>query len=327
MNNAEEDIRKWQKYTDVSISVFWYTELEQKYRLDVPTRMGPKYESAITDKLFFDIDCLDKSGNINENNNEGFRRLWDYAKKNDIKRTATFTSGGFQVLLGADTQPCYYSSDIRSLCDKFQIEIDPCISLACMRRWPGSFNFGRDSKSARNTYCIGLTEDETNLSFRELVRLALKHRDGLPIYGHFNYKSEEKHACVEKRTLDRRTDFTFENSASEILEKYGYYYEDICKNIRNIMEQPRVNHYERLIVIKYLKDIIGIKYADMNILLPKLLTAQHDVGNDGSHSVEEGQPKAVYSGNAHFSPYQMKKEGYCDQDCQVCLDYMKGLVW
>jgi hypothetical protein len=96
MNNAEEDIRKWQKYTDVSISVFWYTELEQKYRLDVPTRMGPKYESAITDKLFFDIDCLDKSGNINENNNEGFRRLWDYAKKNDIKRTATFTSGGFK---------------------------------------------------------------------------------------------------------------------------------------------------------------------------------------------------------------------------------------
>ena len=78
-------------------------------------------------------------------------------------------------------------------------------------------------------------------------------------------------------------------------------------------------------MIKYLKDIFGIKYADVVMLLPKLLTAPHGNINDGAHSVEEGQPKTVYSKGLKFQPDKMKKDGYCDPECTVCQETMEAM--
>jgi len=330
MESAVADIENFIKFMNVSISIWWYKETEQKYEgvgADrKKTRIGPKYSTAITNKLFFDIDCMRTDGSHIKENYAGTMALWDWAVEHNYRREIAFTGGGYQMTIGAKLIPENYYNTIHHVADTVNVEIDDAISLTRMRRYIGSYNWGNDKKAARNCYCISLQEHEVHMPWWKHINLSQKKRTEIYKYGTKIYKKTTIGPYKRKQlALDTRTDFTVGTTAGEILDDYGYAYTDICISIKKIIEQPHVKHMERILVIKYLKDIVGISFADCVLLLPKLLTASHGNLTDGQHSVMERQPDTVYSRGLRFMPSKMKEEGYCDNDCTKCSDYLATL--
>ena len=324
--SAKKDLEPWWR-TNISVSVWWYKEIEQRYNsFGNPTRKGPKYSTAITDRMFFDIDCLTPEGKFIYANYRGMQKLWKYAEKYDLRREVAFTGGGYQMTIAANIHPYNYSAVVKDFVKKVGVVVDPAmISLVSMRRYIGSINHGGSTKSKRNNFCISLKDYEINLPFSEHRRLSQTQRKGINYYGTESYKPPKVATVMKRRELDRRTTLTFGAKMEEILEMYGYTYKQICPNIRAIIEQPRVGHLERMMVIKYLKTILRIKYGDMLLLLPKLLTNKHGSGNDGSHSIEEGQVASIYSRNLEFNPEKMRLDGYCTADCTKCDSFIRDM--
>jgi len=312
----------------VSISPWYFTKLEQKYKDGLPTRIGPDYYSAVVDWLFFDIDVKQKDGTINEAaiRTRDLLALW--SRRHSYKREFTFTGGGYQFFIGCSLGANIYQPVMASLFQEFGLAVDELVLLQQMRRIPGSFNFGKDSKSERWLFCIDLKEDEVLLPFDEHVNLARKQRKERYIYGSELYKPSGnfKERCKPRSFIigQHPTDASLED-IDTILRRYGYRYEDICSHMRAIIEQKTVGHYERLIVIKYLKDIVLMSYEDCVALLPKILTAPHEQSNDGWHSIEECQPQSVYGGKSGFNPCWMKENGYCPSTCTECETYINGM--
>lgn len=321
---AKDDINNWIEFSNVSVSPWWFTQLEQKYLpTGEPTRFGPKYSTAIVDCLFYDIDCLDENGQLIYKNYKGMLNMWRYAQKHDIKRNIAVTGGGYQLTLGGRVKPDNYQDAVFHIAERTNTVIDPNVSLSDMRRVVGSYNLGKESKGIRNTFCISLTDEEVEMDYLDHLKLSFKQRKGINRYGVNDLKFPDKLKKRKKlRELVPRSDFTHCAGVDEILENYGYDYEDLCSQMRAIIEQPRVGHSERTHIIKYLKSIVGIKYGDMLILLPKLLSARHGTTTDGGHSVEEGQVYSTYAKNHQFDPFYMRDEGYCPPECTDCRDYL-----
>ena len=314
------DIEQWIDLMNVSISPWMFKELEQKYSPSGrPTRIGPKYSTAVIDKLFFDIDCLTEKGRFIQKSYDSMERLWDWATENNFKRDISFTGGGYQMCVGVkNLNTESYRNVIHYLIEELNLYIDENISLTDMRRYIGSKNYGKDGKSPRDRWCVSLHDWEVKKGWGYHLSISRECRVGQFKYG-INYYDPPKVGTVRKRReLDRRTDFTINNELDEIFENYGWSYNDICPSMKNIIEQPRVGHHQRIYVIKYLKTIVGMSYGDTVLVMPKLLTSKHGSMNDGHHCLEEGQPYNVYSRNMYFSPDKMRENGYCDDSCTKC---------
>ena len=276
--------------------------------------------------MFFDIDCLTSEGKWIYANYSGMLKLWDYADEHNLRREIAFTGGGYQMTIAANIHPFNYGAVVRDFVKKLGVIVDPAmISLVSMRRYVGSYNWGTDNKSERKNYCVSLKKHEVHLPFTEHRHIAQKQRKGINYYGTESYVPPKISQVMRKRVLDRKTTLTFDTKMDEILELYGYKYDQICPNIRAIIEQPRVGHLERMMVIKYLKSILCIKYGDMLLLLPKLLTNKHGSGNDGSHSIEEGQVESIYSRGLEFNPEKMRLDGYCTAECTNCDVFQRNM--
>jgi len=320
MDSAILDIEKWLPLMNVSISPWVFKKLEQKYSPDgKKTRMGPKYSSAVIDKLFFDIDCLSEDGRFIQKSYDSMIRLWTWATENNYKRDISFTGGGYQMRIWiTNINPESYINIIHYLIKKLNLYIDENISLTDMMRYRGSYNFGKDGKSPRNCWCVCLKDYEVIKPWYFHLNLAKTRRTETYVYGNELFDPPNVGIIRKKKVLDRRSDFTRDDIIDDILGKYGFTYDDICKSMKAIIEQPHVGHYQRIYVIKYLKTVVGMSYGDVIVALPKLLTAKHGVVNDGYHSIQEGQPYSVYSRNLYFNPDKMKQMGYCDQNCTEC---------
>jgi len=291
----------------------------------LPTRIGPDYYSAVIDWLFFDIDVKKKDGTINEESIKSRDILVKWSRTSNFRREYTYSGGGYQIFIGTSINPNIYQPVMGDLFKRFGLTVDELVLLQQMRRVPGSFNFGKDSKSKRWLFCIDLKEDEILLPFEKHQELAQKQRTERYIYGSENYKPTGKFTERAKPKVFTQREMALDGSADDILSRYGYTYKDLCPTMRAIIEQKSVGHIERIIVIKYLKDIILLKYEDCVALLPKILTAPHDQSNDGYHSIEECQPQSVYGGKSEFNPCWMKENGYCPSTCTNCETYLKGM--
>jgi len=326
MGEAIYDLNRYIRFTNISISPWYFTKVEQKYYNGQPARIGPDYYSAITDKLFFDIDCLTKEGEIVDAAIKSKDRLWQWAVDSGFKRECAFTSGGYQIMVGCAVGPTIYQSVVGDIHKRFALTVDELVLLQSMRRMPGSFNFGKPGKSERLTFCIDLKEDEVFKPFAFHRELAKKQRIGFLEFGTEVYKPQGQFKQREKpKVLIPNAEYRTETRVHDILEKYGYTYADICVSIRSIIEQVHVSHEERTIIIKYLKDMLLLKYEDVVAILPLLLTAKHNNTNEGYHSAyEELQPQAIFNAGK-FNPDYCKQKGYCPPDCQVCANFIKGM--
>lgn len=325
---AVRDVEKFGQFSNVSISIWWYKDAEKKYfgkgikrRF---LRMGAAYSTAITNKLFFDIDCVDTKGNIIQDRIDRFHNMWRWIIENNFRRQITFTGGGYQAIISCNIRAQNYEGVYWNIKDKFGIVDEEYPTLEKMRRVPGSYNFGKDKKSKRYKYCICLRDNEVFLPFNKLLELSEKPRSDIIWTGEHEYIPKNTKYTPKRKKLNKNTSFTVNNGVNEILSSYGWEYNDICECIRNIIEQSSVRHHERMEIIKYLKSIVGLKYADCMLILPKIMTSPHGSGNDGDHSIEEGQPDSIYSRNTQFNPDAMIKRGYCDHGCEKCKRFIKN---
>ena len=322
--NAKIDLHSWLNDGNVSISVWEYREIEDKYTADGRfIRKGPKYSSAITDKLFFDIDCL-HGNKFDSKAHRSMFKLWDWCDKKDFKREVSFTGGGYHFLIDMYGTPETYSSVMEYVIKDLDLTVDENYSLRDMRRLVGSINFGKDGKSERNNFCISLNEDEIKLPFNEHRRLSKEFRSDRYIYGREKFSPPKKAKKYNKqRTFKVDPNFELDSKIEDVLYFYGYEYQDLCQYMRNVIEQPSVGHNERLYLLSYFKNVINVKYSDMIVLFPKLLDGKHGYETDGGHSISEGQIKHVYSNNKGFSVDLMRRKGYCDPECNYCTDMME----
>ncbi len=326
--DVTNDINRYIGFANVSHSIWWYREKEQKYTKDgIPSRIGPVYESAIIDRLFFDIDIIDKDGNVDYDEYEKYKRIVEFIIRGNFISSISYTGGGFQILIRCREFPAHnYTGAFLYMCEKqIGISYKEIIDLARLKRVVGSFNFGRDGKSERNCFCISLKEEEWLLNPMGIRTLAQIQRKKTYWVGTEIYHIKGIKEFADKIQLDKRTEFSVSSNVDQILHKYGFDYTDLCPSIRSMIEQPHVHHFERLEIIKYLRTICGILYGDMVILLPKLLSAKHGITTDGGHSVIEKQPDSIYARNMWFNPYPLKQKGYCDPNCHKCSDYIKEL--
>lgn len=326
LSDAINDINKYIEFSNVSISPWWFAECEKKYTKEGRyLRMGPKYETAIINKLFFDIDCVDKEGKIIDESIADRDKLIGFSNRSNIQTECVFSAGGYQIFISSNVICSAYTQVMQLLSLQLNVAIEDCVSTRQLRRYVGSFNFGKPKKSKRSLFCISLKKEEWGLDFETHRKLALTQRKERFKYGSNLYTPSNDLGIRPKKILDKNSDFTVDNDVDTILNKYGIEYEDICQNIRNIIEQPHVSHGQRLFIIKYLKDICFIKYGDIIILLPKLLNSKHGCSNEGYHCIEEGQPGSIYGNDYKFSPKQMRESGYCDHTCYECDDLLREL--
>ena len=332
--DAIKDIKKYILFSNVSISPWYYSRLEEKYTINGNSYFTVDYESCIVDKLFFDIDLetcfIDKEGirhNIPiEGAWESLQRLSDFARTNKYRTEYTFTGGGYQVFVKTDIPCLSYRNVMTNLIDKLDIRLDDNYSTMMMRRFVGSYNFGNEKKNKRSLYCIDLTEDEVRLTVDEHKKLACNTR-----YERYLYNQETYHPEIIKlqkprpRIVLKPSRILDELSVNDILANYGLMYNDICPIIQNMIQQDHIGHRQRLMIIKFLKSICFIKLEDMINLLPKLLVAPHGNVNDGLHSVIEHQPHSIFSNGYDFNPYQMKLDGYCPGTCDYCETLLRRL--
>jgi hypothetical protein len=334
LETATSDIYRYIKFSNVSISPWFFTELENKYDIHGNVAyIGVNYESAIIDKLFFDFDlekCIkdDKGNRINTpfpQAREYAIRVWDWAKQYHYRRECAFSGGGYQIFIKCSIPTMAYSNTIKSVIQNLNLEYDDVISLAQLRRYVGSFNFGNDKKNPRNLYCIGLTDEEVYLPVDDLKKLATTWRKDRTLYDIETYIPKDIKINTPRLKFKRDPNYKPAQSLDEIFTKYGMVYNDICPCIRSIIEQPSVSHQQRIVVIKYLKTIHYIKYEDMIQLLPLILTSPHGLGNDGSHSVSEKQPDHIYSSKYSFNPSWMVDNGFCPRSCSYCDELIKEM--
>jgi hypothetical protein len=325
------DINNYIRVCDVSISPWWFAELEQKWtgvgELRHTTRIGPKYSTAITNKLFLDIDCLTPDGEFKEESYDSMQKLWEWATEHNFKRDVSFTAGGYQMYIAANVKAQYYKNTVKDLVERLKLSIDDeSVSLVDMRRVIGSYNYGSDNKSPRRRFCISLKDWEVGKPWAYHVETARKQRKQIYEYGHDVYKPPKTLVTIERKEFSRKVNVSFDAGVDEIFDEYGYAYSDLCEPIRALIEKDHVRHFERLRVVKYLRSIIGMDYGDVVILLPKLLNSPHGNNHtDGSHSIEEGQVDSVYANQSRFSPVGMREDGYCDPNCRKCDEYMELL--
>lgn len=330
-HDALESAMKYLKMGNISVSVWGYERLTDRTLYDFETGTtnryrGIDYNSAVIDKIFFDFDVLDKKGNIQYDVLDSFRRYIAWVTDNDFRYEVAFTGGGYQTTFSAQMATEDYLPVVNWIIEKLDLKVDS-VSTSDLRRVVGSFNFGKEGKSERNRWCISLYESELPLSFEEHRELARKRRLGINYYGSQTFIPPE----IDKKkyvmaTLEHDPNFSPDAGIDEILDHYGYSYDQICPWIRRIIEQPHVKHKHRLYIISYFKNIVGVTYSDMNILITKLLAGSHGDTNDGGHSIREGQVKNVYLRNLPFSVDIMHKEGLCPTDCEICGEFQRA-IW
>ena len=331
MTNVINDINTYISFGNYYISPFYFKDFEAKKTAEGSfIRYGPKYSTAIIENLFFDIDCYRKDGTFIQASYDSMKKLWGWAKKNDIKIEVAHTSGGYQVLVKCKNVTAKNYKDVMyDICTSLDLSVDwAANNLAIMKRVIGSYNFGKDKKSARNTFVTSLTRWEIEGSYAKHLEATKKRRKKEYWHGS-DYYIPPKTLKVKNRSkieLEKNTEFKVNTSLSDMLETYGLSYEyDFCQNIKDLIEQRHVSHVHRIYVLTYLKDILNISYGDVLKMLPKLLSSPHGNSTDGGHSIMEGQPEAVYASKYSFSPKYMKMEGICDHNCTQCEDYIKEM--
>lgn len=328
-SDLQRDINKYKEYANVYHSIYWFRESEQKYSATTgnKTRIGPDYSTAVIDRIVLDIDAYQKTKRRNGQEFETYtnraiedmRTLEEWANTHNLMRWYYFSGGGFYFCFSAKGHPLKLRDFELNLQNKLNIHIDVSVvgDTARMMRVPNSFNF----KEHRKRYCIPLKKEELYKPFE-----VLKERAKYPRFGErYIYGEEIKDfseckldtSKIKLKKLRVNLSNVKEEDADEILGKYGWSLDDICKTIKGILSKGHVGNSLRIELIKYFKSIIGLELNDCVKLLALLL------GREGYHSAVEGQAKYAYAGGYRFTPDKLKGLGYCPLDCEECMKTYK----
>lgn len=329
MSDALYDINKYKNYANVYHSIYWFRKTEQKYdQFGNKTRIGPDYTTATIKRVVLDIDAFHitkrkSTGQTFEyyspKAHEDMKKLEEWCAEQNLLRQYRFSGGGFYFIFSAKGHPLKLRDFELNLMNELDVNIDVSTvgDTSRMMRVTNSFNF----KDKRQCFCIPLRKEELlDLSFEEIKELAQNPRYnkrfiyGENTYDFSNCKLDEDKIKRKKLKLSLH-DLQNLESANDILEVYGWRVDDFCDTIKGIINMEHVGNSLRIELIKYLKDIVKASFEDNAKLMVTLL------GDEGMHSIIEGQAKYAYAGDWVFNPHKLKGLGYCPLDCKDCVNY------
>jgi len=323
--DAIRDINKFKAYSNVYHSIYWFRDVEEKFDfLSGKKHTGANYESAIIDRVVLDLDSFIKS-KVGEKEFETYthkaledlRKLEDWAEKKDLLRQYRFSGGGFYFIFSATGHALKLRDFELNLRNELDIDIDVSTigDSSRMMRVTNSYNF----KKYRGCFCIPLKQKEIYLKYEEIKRLAERARyKKRYIYGTKSHnftrcKIDKEKIKLKRLKIDLSNAQTID--ADEILRRYGWEVNDFCDTVKAIIGMGHVGNSLRIELIKYLKAIVNLSFADCVTVIVALL------GAEGVHSAIEGQTKYAYRGQWTFNPDKLKGLGYCPFDCNKCLNY------
>ena len=323
--DALRDINQFKGYSNVYHSIYWFREIEEKFDfLSGKTHTGANYESAKVDRVVLDLDAFIKS-KVQEKEFESYthkaledlRKLEDWAEQKDLLRQYRFSGGGFYFIFSAVGHALKLRDFELNLRNELDIEIDVSTigDSSRMMRVTNSYNF----KKYRGCFCIPLKQKEIYLDYNEIKDLAKKPRyKKRYIYGRKSHNFTGCKIDREKIKLKRlKIDLSKAKTtdANDILSEYGWVVDDFCDTIKGIITMGHVGNSLRIELIKYLKSIVMLSFPDCVTCMVSLL------GSEGVHSAIEQQAKYAYRGQWTFNPTKLKALGYCEWDCNKCLNY------
>ena len=323
--DALRDINQFKSYSNVYHSIYWFREIEEKFDfLTGKTHTGANYESAKIDRVVLDLDAFIKSkvqGKEFESYThkalEDLRKLEEWAEQKDLLRQYRFSGGGFYFIFSAKGHALKLRDFELNLSNELEIDIDVSTigDSSRMMRVTNSYNF----KKYRGCFCIPLKQKEIYLNYKEIKDLAKKARyKKRYIYGRKSHNFTGCKIDREKIKLKRlKIDLSKAKNldGNDVLKEYGWEVDDLCNTMKGIINMGHVGNSLRIELIKYLKTIVKLSFSDCVRLMVALL------GAEGVHSAIEQQAKYAYRGNWIFNPDKLKGLGYCEWDCNKCLNY------
>lgn len=305
--DAIADINQYKGYSNIYHSIYGFRETEEK-----DNRIGPNYETANIDRVVLDLDSYKKYEGIQyytENGIDSTRKVKMWVSKLNLLRQYRFTGGGFNVIFSAKAHPLKLRNFEINLQNELNIDIDESTigDTARMMRVTNSFNF----KDFRRCYCIPLKEEELDLPYEKIKKLAETPRIGERyIYGTETYDFSDCKIDESKIRLKQiKIDLKENVQADDILAEYGWEQKDFCDGIKRILSKGHVGNYLRYELIKYFKSVLQVTLEDALRLIVALLK------REGKHSFYEKQAIYVYKSNYVFNPKKLKGLGYCSPDC------------
>jgi len=327
-NDAVRDFNQYKNYSNIYHTIYGFREKEESYQLNGEfKRFKPNYETAVIDRIVLDLDSYKKTrknGKVYEyyieEGLDDMRKMEDWANKKNLLREYRFSGGGFYFIFGARGHPLKLRDFEISLNNKLDIHIDESTigDSARMMRVTNSYNF----KPHRRCYCIPLKQEELNLSYVDIKKLAQKPRlkerflYGKEIHDFSRYKTDQNK--VKLKRLKVQLDENIK--ADVILEPYGWELDDFCDTMKGIMNKEHAGNYLRYELIKYLKSVIKVSLEDAMKLMVSILKGE------GKHSAIERQAPYVYARNMVFNPTKLKGLGYCHPDCNKCMEWRNMCV-
>jgi len=304
--NNEEEVKKLLK-AKINISNFYLTVYSfTETTITENNRPAPAYETAIVNKIYFDIDRDNCWDNLQKLNN------WCIKKK--LIHCVVFSGMGYHFYI-----PCKITTGRtvknfqKYLIKKIKLGIDDKHLTflgegARVLRYPNTRHFNKNNLS-ENRWCVGLLPEEIKLSYVEHIKIASKPRD-------FTFKLIGKKLLDINNFDDGIIDNGFDTNIPKIaipegeitmIKQLDFNNFKLC--ILNIINRKKdkynkKNGYvERRILINYAKEELGLTMLQCVAFMKKILSKK-----EYNHMIDEvkgykyGQVEYLYNKGKIFMP-------------------------
>jgi len=292
--------------------------------------LHPEYDSAVIDRLYFDIDPRVREGDVWRNipAYEHMLRVHQWCRKHDYLHFPRFTGSGYDVIIAIN--PNIYIQNKKEcvsnaqswLCNNLDIEMDKQVKgdLARIHRIDNTFNH----KETARRFCIPLSEGIINSGEDNIREVAKKQNFKSNWYGTKYWNIEEFDA----------PQLMFDDSPALIdIEMPEGYFTDLSKSIpecvRNLLAKKSLGWKERRTVILNLRDNCYLLTEAISIL--KKYLSMHKF----THCIrDERQPHYLYQHGKYLFPNKgellslgacpYNDNSYCVKARFGCLLYKRG---
>jgi len=172
--NNEEEVKKLLK-AKINISNFYLTVYSyQETTITENNRAAPAYETAVVNKMYFDID--------RDNCWDNLQKLNKWCEERKLIRCVVFSGRGYHFYISCKiTTGRTVKNFQKYLIKKIKLGIDDKhLSFLCdvarVLRYPNTRHFNKNNLS-ENRWCVGLLPEEIKLSYVEHIKIASKPRN------------------------------------------------------------------------------------------------------------------------------------------------------
>ncbi|MCK4670865.1 MAG: hypothetical protein KAT43_06735 [Nanoarchaeota archaeon] len=292
-----------------------------------PPFMYPNYDSAIIDRIYFDLDQRVKEEGywVNVPAYEYMMRIHEWCLENDIKHLVRCTGTGYDAIIITDPKSVIKNKKNAVgnaqawLCKKLDIKMDKQVmsDTARIHRVDNTFNI----KDTTRRYCIPLDKEIINLGEKKIFEIAKEQRFSSNTYGTkcWDISRFDTPEALYKDFLPLENIEINEEDFADLSEKIP-----IC--IKNFLAQEDLGWKERRCVILALRDNCYLQDEALAILKRHLSVKKF------THCIrDEKQLQYLYRNDKYMFPWQdgiielnacpFAKGKFCELAKNGCLLY------